>query len=127
MRLRLLVIALAAVLGGSACAATDDADAVQSMVLETCAPDGDPPADPVCRCAYEALVERFGAGELERLDLQLQSDPGALPEEARQLVLDCAFDRVDPTPPTTRPSPTTASTATTAGTAGADETTTTGG
>jgi hypothetical protein len=110
-RVVVLVLVLAAVGGLGACGGIDDgSDAVQSMVLETCAPGGDPAADPVCRCAYEALLERFGAAELERLDQQLESDPDALPEEARQIVLDCAFDRIDPTPPTTRPASTSVTT-----------------
>jgi hypothetical protein len=104
----LRVLIAVAALGAAGCGGVevrDDGAAVESLVLETCAPQGDPAADPVCRCAYERVVEQLGAEGVERLDQQLRSDPDSLPDDLRRIVLDCAFDQIDPTPPTTDAAP----------------------
>lgn len=80
------------------------------MVLETCAPGGDPVETEVCECAYETVRERYDAEELERLDQQLRDDPDTVPADVQEAVLACAFDRVSP--PTTEPPTTTTTTAT---------------
>lgn len=108
-RWAVVVVLVLAAAGAGACSddPTDDAAAVQAMVLETCAPpvDGVPDeSDPICRCAYEALLDELGSEELARLDEQLRHDPDALPEEAQRIVLECAFDAVAPDVP---PVPTT--------------------
>lgn len=123
--MRAALAAVAIVLLAAAGCAGQPADpdaAVEAMLLETCAPDGDPAADPVCRCAYEALLDELGADELARLDAIVRHDLDALPAEARRLVLDCAFDIVAPDVP---PVPTTAPTTTTTERDAADTTTTT--
>lgn len=115
----LLVVALALAAAGCGDDLTPDGDAVRSMVLETCAPGGDPAADGVCRCAYDGLLERFGSDELARFDELLRNDPAALPPDARRIVLDCTYAAV--APPTQPPPPNTTTTST-----ATDATTTTG-
>ena len=80
------------------------------MVLETCAPGGDPVETEVCECAFDAVSERFDAAALDRLDRQLRDDPDTVPAAVQEAVLECGFDRVSP--PTTKPPETTSSSAT---------------
>jgi hypothetical protein len=84
------------------------ADATAAMVLETCAPGGDPVETEVCECAYRELTERFDDAQLEDLDRELRDDPETVPPEIRQVVLDCGFERV--APPTSKPAATSTST-----------------
>lgn len=77
------------------------ADAVESMVLETCAPGSDPVETEVCRCAYRAIEERYDSDALRDLDRRLRDDPETVTPEIREVVLDCAFDVV--APPTSEP------------------------
>ena len=86
------------------------------MVLETCAPGGDPVETEVCECAFDEVRERFDADGLDRLDRQLRDDPDTVPAAVQEAVLACGFDRVSPPTTkqaetsTTRPRPTTTST-----------------
>jgi hypothetical protein len=82
-------------------------DATEAMVLETCAPGGDPVETEVCECALRELRTSFDAEALDRLDRQLRDDPDTVPPEVQQVVLECGFDRVSP--PTTKPATTTSS------------------
>jgi hypothetical protein len=95
--------------------------AVETMVLETCAPGGDPAADDVCRCAYDGLVERFGADQVARFDEALRSDPDALPADAERIILDCTFAAV--APPTSAPAATSTTSTTSADDGGSTTTT----
>lgn len=106
--LRALAVAAAALAGAAGCGAEDGGrDAVEAMVLETCAPGGESRADPVCRCAFDAILDELGPDGLTRLDERLRTDPTALPPELREAILDCAFERVDPSPPTSAATSTT--------------------
>jgi hypothetical protein len=110
----------------SACGTdTDDggADAVEAMVLETCAPSRDPIEAEVCQCALDELQTRFDAHALEELDRQLRDDPDTIPPEVQEIVLDCGFDRVAPPAPKPEES-TTSSTAATSSSSSSSSTTT---
>jgi len=72
--------------------------ATESMVLETCAPSGDPLEVEVCRCAYEAVTQNYDDAELERLDRRLRDEPDQLPADVQQAILDCTFDLLEPPP-----------------------------
>lgn len=115
MRRLLLLVALAATATACGDGAEDGgADATRSMVLETCAPGGDPVEVEICRCAHDELAERYDADALADLDQDLRDDPETVPDAVEEIVLGCAFERVAPPPtPTTRPKPTTTSSSTT--------------
>jgi hypothetical protein len=100
----------------TACASPEEADpdAIETMVLATCAPRADPVETEVCECAFDAIRARFDADDLERLDRQLRDDPDTVPAEVQEAVLDCGFDRVSP--PTTKPATTTTGSSVTAST-----------
>jgi hypothetical protein len=99
---RRAVLLAALALATAACGDTDDGgeDAVEAMVLETCAPGGDAVESEICRCAYDELRQRLSAEELERLDRQLRDDPDTVPAEVQEVVLACGFGLV--APPTTK-------------------------
>lgn len=106
------VVAVALLLAGCGDGVVDGGeDAVEAMVLETCAPGSTPVESEVCRCAYRELRERYDAEELEDLDRQLRDDPETVPAEVQEVVLACGFAVV--APPTTEATTTTSTTSTT--------------
>jgi hypothetical protein len=100
----LVVVALAA------CGDEEDLGraATEAMVLETCAPSGEPLEVEICRCAFDAVVDTYDDEELERLDRRLRDEPDQVPVEVQEAILDCTFEVLEP------PAQPTTSTSTTA-------------
>ena len=78
----------------------DDEDfgraATEAMVLETCAPSGEPLEVEICRCAFNAVAETHDADELERLDRRLRDEPDQVPVEVQAAILDCTYEVLEP-------------------------------
>jgi hypothetical protein len=70
--------------------------ATEAMVLETCAPSGEPLEVEICRCAFNAVADTYDAEELERLDRRLRDEPDQVPVEVQEAILDCTFDVLEP-------------------------------
>ena len=101
--MRRRVLAAAAVATGLAVGACGDNDdfnraATEAMVLETCAPSGEPLEVEVCRCAFATVTETYDDDALERLDRRLRDEPDQLPADVQEAVLDCAFEVLEPPP-----------------------------
>jgi hypothetical protein len=98
------VVAVVATAALGACGAEEDGGraATEAMMLETCAPTAEPLEVEVCRCAFDAISERYDDEELERLDRRLRDEPDQLPADVQEAILDCTFDVLAPPPlPTT--------------------------
>jgi hypothetical protein len=86
------------VVGLAACGGEEDLGraATEAMVLETCAPGGEPLEVEICRCAFDAVVDTYDADELERLDRRLRDEPDQVPVEVQEAILDCTFEVLEP-------------------------------
>lgn len=46
--------------------------------------------EPLCKCAYDEIVRQIPFDTYVEYDRQLRKDPGAVPEDIKRIVSDCA-------------------------------------
>ena len=98
VRTAALAAITAVVVTAAGCADDEPFDraATEAMVLETCAPSGEPLEVEICRCAFNAVADTHDADELERLDQRLRDEPDLVPVEVQEAILDCTYEVLEP-------------------------------